>query len=1560
MSTIIQNKRGTASQWTSLNPVLYAGEFGWETDTNRFKIGNGTTAWNSLPYASPALAASVPSGGTTGQILAKNSGTDYDTGWIDNYPSQVQQYVKNGSGSTLYKGQAVYVTGASGANVLVGLSQANAEATSSKTLGLLMQDLAPNAFGYVLTDGTLTGLNTSAAGNEGDAVWLSPTTAGGLVYGLSNKPSAPYHMVYIGVVTRKNSNNGSILVKVQNGFEVEELHNAAISGLADKDLFVYENSTSLWKNKSFSTLGLATSSYVDTSIANLVASAPSTLDTLNELAAALGNDANFATTITNSLAGKVSLTGSYTNPSWLVSIPFSKITSTPTTLSGYGITDSPVASSTNPLMDGTVAVGTSTTYARADHVHPSDTAKANLSGGNAFTGSQTVTTSATGDKPLILNAPTGVLVNLQDWQVNGAALARVSPNGSIATSGNLAVGSTSITGTNQLQVTSTSATNIGAVIRGAASQTANLQEWQDSAGAVQTLVNSGGAIASGQRATFGSTTVSTAGHLSVILGVDRVGLAVRGSSSQTANLQEWQNSAGTVNAGINAVGQIYSGSNTPQQGQGTTAIGIQTPTGTTNITITTGTNHGISVGQTVVIAGVTPSGYNGTWIAQTGTTGTTLVVNIGSNPGAITVAGTVTASATLSVTALSSKNTPIVVRAASGQAFNLLEVQNSSGASQFTVTPTGGLLSYQPSQFQTFTTTNTPLKIVGASNQIQDLLQIQNSGSTATAGVSAIGQIYTGATGVKMGNQTIAINTQTPTGTTLISITTASAHGIQVGQSVTIAGVTPTGYNGLWFAQAGTTGSTLVINIGSNPGAITVAGTVQSSAQLSVIAPNANTTPVVVQGAGSQVNNLQEWQNSGGTAVASVSPAGQLRAVGIAAGDGSTAILLTGSRNIQLFAGSSSYGGGLGVMGIANANTVPTSNPTGGGILYVDTGALKYRGTSGSAATIVNADGTDPNAYTLQPASASTLGGVKVGSNLSIDGSGTLSAASYTLPPATSTTLGGVELFDNTTQTTAANAVTSTANRTYGLQLNSAQQGVINVPWTDTDTTYTLASGTNNGTLKLTASSGGIQDNIAVTGLGSNAFTSTAIPSPSSTTPLVDGTAAVGIGTTYARADHVHPTDTSRADSSHTHGNVLNGGTMTTSVTATNPVKVVITDSGNNLGLLTTTGASSTTFLRGDGTWATPAAGGGSGFTGAGTSITNITGAADNNMTITSAASGNGSLTLNSLGTGNVNINAGSGASASTTVSVNNITLTGGTNTGNGLAGHIYLTGGTANGTGSGGDVVITGGNSGSGNGGNVYIGIVDPNLLQGAAGSINIGTTSYSTVNIGGVSGGILNLNMPVSGFKTAGSSNLISFGSTSLSSVTARTIDANSDILTFTNSSTAFGRGIVRATAMAFSTADGTSATTTTSQSIFQSGARTLSLEAGKTYYFRLNLTFNFTYSTVPAAIQLVPTFSNTPVAINYSAMFISGTSGGVQGFRITSTGAQSISPTLGASTTGSNVFVEGFFQSNATTGGTVEFKYQISTGGGSSAVAKTGCLQEVMKIGSGAPGIISGAWA
>src|SRR5690606_34236825 len=63
------------------------------------------------------------------------------------------------------------------------------------------------------------------------------------------------------------------------------------------------------------------------------------------------------------------------------------------------------------------------------------------------------------------------------------------------------------------------------------------------------------------------------------------------------------------------------------------------------------------------------------------------------------------------------------------------------------------------------------------------------------------------------------------------------------------------------------------------------------------------------------------------------------------------------------------------------------------------------------------------------------------------------------LSAATNTIIGGVKLFSNTIQSVAANAVTSTASRTYGVQVNSSGQLVVNVPWTDNNTTYSGGNG---------------------------------------------------------------------------------------------------------------------------------------------------------------------------------------------------------------------------------------------------------------------------------------------------------------------------------------------------------------------------------------------------------------------------------------------------------------------------------------------------------------------
>lgn len=153
------------------------------------------------------------------------------------------------AGLAINAGQVVYVTGASGNNIIIGLAQANAEPTSSNTIGISESTLATNGTGYAITEGLMTVSISAPTAVEGDPIWLSPTTAGGMVFGAANKPFAPNHIVYLGVVTRKTGNNVvEIYVKIQNGAELDELADVLISSpVAGQALM---RGATLWENRS--------------------------------------------------------------------------------------------------------------------------------------------------------------------------------------------------------------------------------------------------------------------------------------------------------------------------------------------------------------------------------------------------------------------------------------------------------------------------------------------------------------------------------------------------------------------------------------------------------------------------------------------------------------------------------------------------------------------------------------------------------------------------------------------------------------------------------------------------------------------------------------------------------------------------------------------------------------------------------------------------------------------------------------------------------------------------------------------------------------------------------------------------------------------------------------------------------------------------------------------------------------------------------------------------------------------------------------------------------------
>ena len=154
--------------------------------------------------------------------------------------------IKNDDTVTLTDGMVVYITGASGSNLLVKRAKADAEATSATTLAVMTESVATNASGYATTFGNVRGLNTNSF-NEGDAVYLSAATAGALT---NVKPTAPNHIVTIGFVTKKSTGNGEIFVRIDNGYELDELHNVLISSAASGNTLIYDASAGVWKNAS--------------------------------------------------------------------------------------------------------------------------------------------------------------------------------------------------------------------------------------------------------------------------------------------------------------------------------------------------------------------------------------------------------------------------------------------------------------------------------------------------------------------------------------------------------------------------------------------------------------------------------------------------------------------------------------------------------------------------------------------------------------------------------------------------------------------------------------------------------------------------------------------------------------------------------------------------------------------------------------------------------------------------------------------------------------------------------------------------------------------------------------------------------------------------------------------------------------------------------------------------------------------------------------------------------------------------------------------------------------
>lgn len=182
--TQIQFRRGTASQWSSTNPVLAAGELGYETDTGNFKIGNGSTAWNSLLVLNGLTADSTATltnktisadNNTISGIAASSFVISNASGNIDG--SAAQKAIPSGT-----------VVGTSDSQTLTNKTIAGADNTLTVRLANDVTGTLPASNGGTgitsLGSGVATWLGTPSSANLASAV-TDETGSGALVFGTS-------------------------------------------------------------------------------------------------------------------------------------------------------------------------------------------------------------------------------------------------------------------------------------------------------------------------------------------------------------------------------------------------------------------------------------------------------------------------------------------------------------------------------------------------------------------------------------------------------------------------------------------------------------------------------------------------------------------------------------------------------------------------------------------------------------------------------------------------------------------------------------------------------------------------------------------------------------------------------------------------------------------------------------------------------------------------------------------------------------------------------------------------------------------------------------------------------------------------------------------------------------------------------------------------------------------------------------------------------------------------------------------------------------------------------
>ena len=398
MATRMQQRRGTAAQWTSADPILAAGEIGFETDTGKFKIGDGTSGWSSLSYFTDSQdfdttnfvlnnTLGTPNGVATlngdGNIpisqlgaLIANAPETLDTleelaTYVTNLDSMIDSHnqdttnihgiadtslleTQTGAQNKADAAQAAAIAAAGAAAEAYTTSEVNgaqaaaiaaaeADATTKSNNVLSLAENALTSHNAATTDvhgipdtselETQTGAQNKAdaaqaaaiaaaeadATTKANAAQTAAETTAASALSAHNSDTTNVHGISdtANIVLTDDARlsdertplDASVTDAKINGTLSQSSITNLTTDLAAKATIespaLTGTPTAPTATAGDNSTQVATTAYVETAVSSLVASAPGTLDTLNELAAALGDDANFSTTVTNSLALKL-------------------------------------------------------------------------------------------------------------------------------------------------------------------------------------------------------------------------------------------------------------------------------------------------------------------------------------------------------------------------------------------------------------------------------------------------------------------------------------------------------------------------------------------------------------------------------------------------------------------------------------------------------------------------------------------------------------------------------------------------------------------------------------------------------------------------------------------------------------------------------------------------------------------------------------------------------------------------------------------------------------------------------------------------------------------------------------------------------------------------------------------------------------------------------------------------------------------------------------------------------------------------------------------------------